>query len=229
MKTLVIVSHPEIENSMVQNFLKASCTGLEEVTWHVLPATLDVAFEQAQLKAHDRIILQFPLYWYAAPASLKNWLDTVLTGDFAFNGIQPLAGKEFGLVVSTGIAAKHFQAGGSEQATMSEILRPYELVARKLGMTYLTPFVIHQLGYWSETAKQLLVVDYQRYLSQHNFTLTDKVAWFQAQLAQRQAATEDEAQQQQLALIEEQLAEQSELLTDLNWQVQMIRQEEGEG
>jgi len=96
-------------------------------------------------------------------------------------------------------------------------------------MTYLTPFVIHQLGYWSETAKQLLVVDYQRYLSQQNFTLTDKVAWFQAQLAQRQAATEDEAQQQQLVLIGEQLAEQSELLTDLNWQVQMIRQEEGEG
>lgn len=230
MKTLVIVSHPELDNSLVQNFLKASCAEQSDVTWHpISSAALDVSAEQALLKAHQRIIFQFPLYWYAAPASLKAWLDTVLTGEFAFSGQQPLADKSLGIVVSTGITAKHFQAGGSEQVTMSEILRPYELVARKLGMHYLTPLVIHQLGYWSETAKQLLVVDYQRYLSQSTFNLTAKLDWFQKQLIQRQNAETDPTKAQKLALIQAQLSEQAEQLTDLNWQVQLIRQEEGEG
>ncbi|MEJ1311957.1 NAD(P)H-dependent oxidoreductase [Latilactobacillus sakei] len=39
-----------------------------------------------------------------APASLKTWLDTVLTGEFAFSGRMPLQGKSLGVVVSTGIA-----------------------------------------------------------------------------------------------------------------------------
>lgn len=232
MKTLVIVSHPEMANSLVQNFLKASAQPFQdEVTWHDLATIqqLDVAAEQALLRNHERIIFQFPLYWYAAPASLKTWLDTVLTGEFAFSGRMPLQGKSLGIVVSTGIAGKHFQAGGSEQATLSEILRPYELVARKLGMTYLPPFAIHQFSYLTEAARQVLLVDYQRYLTQPIFNFEQKVAWFEQQLRQRQTVATDSNQQQQLALLADQLAEQGELLTDLGWQVQLIRQEEGEG
>lgn len=232
MKTLVIVSHPEMANSLVQNFLKASAQPFQdEVTWHDLATIqqLDVAAEQALLRNHERIIFQFPLYWYAAPASLKTWLDTVLTGEFAFSGRMPLQGKSLGVVVSTGIAGKHFQAGGSEQATLSEILRPYELVARKLGMTYLPPFAIHQFSYLTEAARQVLLVDYQRYLTQPIFNFEQKVAWFEQQLRQRQSAATDSDQQQQLALLADQLTEQGELLTDLGWQVQLIRQEEGEG
>ena len=232
MKTLVIVSHPEMANSLVQNFLKASAQPFQdEVTWHDLATIqqLDVAAEQTLLRNHERIIFQFPLYWYAAPASLKTWLDTVLTGEFAFSGRMPLQGKSLGVVVSTGIAGKHFQAGGSEQATLSEILRPYELVARKLGMTYLPPFAIHQFSYLTEAARQVLLVDYQRYLTQPIFNFEQKVAWFEQQLRQRQTVATDSNQQQQLALLADQLAEQGELLTDLGWQVQLIRQEEGEG
>lgn len=232
MKTLVIVSHPEMANSLVQNFLKASAQPFQdEVTWHDLATIqqLDVAAEQTLLHNHERIIFQFPLYWYAAPASLKTWLDTVLTGEFAFSGRMPLQGKSLGIVVSTGIAGKHFQAGGSEQATLSEILRPYELVARKLGMTYLPPFAIHQFSYLTEAARQVLLVDYQRYLTQPIFNFEQKVAWFEQQLRQRQTVATDSNQRQQLALLADQLAEQGELLTDLGWQVQLIRQEEGEG
>ena len=231
MKTLVIISHPEIETSMVQNFLKASAAPLEAITWHHLDAleTLDVAAEQALLRNHERFIFQFPLYWYAAPASLKMWLDTVLTGQFAFNGRQPLAGKTLGVVVSTGTAAKHFQAGGSEQATLSEILRPYELVARKLGMTYLPPLAIHQLGYWQETDKQCLVIDYQRYLTQSEFNFDQQLAWFEAMLTKKAAEATSPEAQQRLMLLSEQFADKRSELTDLNWQVQLIREEEGEG
>ncbi|WP_208421908.1 NAD(P)H-dependent oxidoreductase [Latilactobacillus fragifolii] len=231
MKTLVIISHPEIETSMVQNFLKASAAPLEDITWHHLDAidTFDVVAEQTLLRHHERIIFQFPLYWYAAPASLKAWLDTVLTGQFAFNGRQPLAGKTLGIVVSTGTAAKHFQAGGSEQVTLSEILRPYELVARKLGMVYLPPLTIHQLGYWQETDKQRLVIDYQRYLTQAQFNFDQKLAWFETMLIKKAAEVTSPEAQQRITLLREQLANKHAALTDLNWQVQLIREEEGEG
>jgi len=156
-------------------------------------------------------------------------LDTVLTGQFAFNGRQPLAGKTLGVVVSTGTAAKHFQAGGSEQATLSEILRPYELVARKLGMTYLPPLAIHQLGYWQETDKQCLVIDYQRYLTQSEFNFDQQLAWFEAMLTKKAAEATSPEAQQRLILLSEQFADKRSELTDLNWQVQLIREEEGEG
>ena len=38
------------------------------------------AAEDAQmLLGAERIVLQFPIQWYATPALLKNWIDAVLT------------------------------------------------------------------------------------------------------------------------------------------------------
>ena len=45
---------------------------------------IDVAEEQKHLAAADRIILQFPFYWYSTPALLKQWQDDVLTYGWAF-------------------------------------------------------------------------------------------------------------------------------------------------
>lgn len=72
MKTLIIVSHPQLAASPTQQFLKASAAGVKGATWHYLDAikTLDVPAEQALIQAADRLIFEFPLYWYQAPASL---------------------------------------------------------------------------------------------------------------------------------------------------------------
>jgi putative NADPH-quinone reductase len=53
------------------------------VTIHQLYAAypdfrIDVKREQELLSLHDRMILQFPLYWYSTPALLKQWFDVVL-------------------------------------------------------------------------------------------------------------------------------------------------------
>jgi Putative NADPH-quinone reductase (modulator of drug activity B) len=72
LKTLVIVSHPEINNSQTQQFLLQGAK-LQDVTWHHVEeiSDLDVAQEQALLRENDRIIFQFPLYWYAAPEGFE--------------------------------------------------------------------------------------------------------------------------------------------------------------
>lgn len=181
MTTLVLVSHPHLADSTSQQFLKASINS-DEVLWEHIEsqATIDIEKEQAQLRQADRIILQFPLYWYAAPAGLKQWEDTVLTRTFVYGDHRyPLAGKELGIVVTTGMPAKAFQRGGAEQITLDAALAPLAAVANRAKMKWLPTFAIHQFAYLDEPAKLQLVVDYQRYLMQTQpDNLQNKQAWF---------------------------------------------------
>ncbi|WP_367133458.1 MULTISPECIES: NAD(P)H-dependent oxidoreductase [Streptomyces] len=61
--------------------------------------TPDVAAEQEKLRWSDAVILQFPLWWFSAPAILKGWIDRVFTADvlhpiqhglFWFTGMAPV-------------------------------------------------------------------------------------------------------------------------------------------
>ncbi|MCT6817117.1 MAG: NAD(P)H-dependent oxidoreductase, partial [Lysinibacillus fusiformis] len=71
MKTLVLVSHPEYDNSMTEAFLKQCQSDIENVDWVVLDNiqtdfTFDKEQEQQRLAQYDRILFQFPMYWYSA-------------------------------------------------------------------------------------------------------------------------------------------------------------------
>lgn len=126
MKTLIIVSHPEIDNSYTQQFLKRG-TELENVTWHELAVNqpIDVEIEQRLLAENDRIIFQFPLYWYSSPASLKNWQDEVLSSHL------DLSDKHLGLVISTGLPAEAYQPGGEVGFSLAELTKPFQALAKK--------------------------------------------------------------------------------------------------
>lgn len=185
MKTLVLVAHPHLADSSSQQFLKESLPD-SGVVWEWLDGqqALDVDQEQAQLRQADRVIFQFPLYWFAAPASLKQWEDTVLTRKFVYGDHRyPLAGKELGVVVTTGMPCKAFQRGGAEGLTLDAVLAPLAAVAQRAKMTWLPTFAIHQFGYLTETEKLQLVVRYQRYLTQSQpDSLTTRQAWFAERL-----------------------------------------------
>ncbi len=168
MKTLVIISHPEISESGSQQFLLSSIPESESVKVHHLEGAypdnqIDVAAEQKLLKQFDRILFQFPFYWYSSPPMLKQWQDEVLTYGFAYgkNG-HALNGKEFGLVLSVGIKESEYQAGGKEVFSINELTKPFQAVAVKTGMTYLKPFVIYQFPYMTEEQKMTLLIDYQQ-------------------------------------------------------------------
>lgn len=219
MKTLIIVSRPNIEESTVQNFLKASLPKDENITWNYVDNNeINIKLEQRLLLENDHIIFQFPLYWYSAPAEMKRWIDLVLDGDFAFSGNNLLEGKELGVVVSTGIAEKQFQAGGKENFSISEMLRPFEMMANKLKMKYLRPIVISQFEYKSDTEKMDLLIEYQQYLQLTDFSFSAKLDWFINQSEQRD-----------LNIISETLVTKKNRLEDLNWQVQLLRESDGEG
>ena len=130
MRTLIIISHPTIEESLNQQFFKEASAGLP-ATWHHLESSypdgkIDIETELQLLAQHDRIIFQFPFYWYSSPAHLKIWQDNVLE-----RAAHVLKGKELGIVLTTGVAEKEYQAGGKEEYTISEFLRPYQRIANK--------------------------------------------------------------------------------------------------
>lgn len=189
MKTLIIVSHPDIEDSNSQQFLKEALPKSDNMTYHHLESEyqdgeIDIKAEQALLSEHDRIIFQFPFYWYAAPPLLKKWQDEVLEEKVAYGtGGTLLRGKELGLVMIIGIAEKEYQVGGSEQFTISELVTPFRALAHKTGMHFLRPLPIFQFYYKTEAEQMALLVEYQQYISLKNFTSHhSRVHWLIEQL-----------------------------------------------
>lgn len=189
MKTLIIVSHPDIEDSNSQQFLKEAIPRSDHIKYHHLESVyptgnIDIRYEQDLLKQYDRIIFQFPFYWYAAPPMLKKWQDEVLEEYIAFGtGGTLLQGKELGLVMTIGIAEKEYQVGGAEQFTISQLTIPFQALANKTGMHFLKPFTIFQFYYLSEKEQQDLLIKYQQYLMLDNTdSLSSRVQWLVEQL-----------------------------------------------
>lgn len=189
MKTLVILSHPSIGESGSQQFLIQSVNDHDNITLHHLEreypdGMIDVEREQNLLLQHDRIIFQFPFYWYSSPPLLKRWQDDVLTEHFAYGYRgDKLKDKEFGLVLSIGVGEKEYETGGQEGYSISELTKPYQAVAKKTGMIYLKPFSIFQFAYKTEEEKMGILIAYQQYLSlQEADSLKAKEEWMLLQL-----------------------------------------------
>ena len=147
MKTLVLVFHPDMSASRVNRLLAARAETLgDDVTARYMYDTypdqkVDVAAEQAALEAADRVVLQFPMYWYSTPALLKQWQDDVLLYGWAYGSTgKALAGKELLVAVSTGGPGEAYSHESSYGYTITELLRPLQATASMVQMTYLEPF-----------------------------------------------------------------------------------------
>lgn len=227
MRTLVIIAHPKYDDSTTQQFFKAAVADFSTVTWHRLGASINVERERELIGQNDRIIFQFPLYWYSAPAILKKWLDDVLTSSYATGDQFALQGKELGLVVTTGDAQHDFQAGAGEQFTLSELLRPYQAMASKLKMTYLTPLVVYQFAYLEQDQQQRLLVNYQQYVTNSAFaSFTGQQQWFGEQLQQLIDRESDETRKTRLSAIQQTLTDNMDAIDDLNWALKLMKNKE---
>lgn len=184
MKTMVVISHPTIQTSSSQQFFLATVKGEEAVTvrqidevWserrpHFARETEEKALVDS---GTERLILQFPMYWYQAPSVMKEWIDTVMSKSAPF--AKQI--KELGIVVTLGVKEEAFRAGGKEQFTISELLRPFQALANAMNWKYLPIFEVHQFDYQTEVAKQALLVEYLQYVTKdHHGTLQDTEDWF---------------------------------------------------
>jgi putative NADPH-quinone reductase len=159
MKTLVLVFHPDINNSRINRRLAEEMEKQANVTVHRVYEAypneqINVAAEQRLLEEHDRIVLQFPFYWYSTPPLLKKWEDEVLTYGWAYgsNG-DKLHKKEILIAVSTAGTEEYYTPSGKHKYTVPELLRPLQATSNLIGTRYLTPFIVY--GVWQMSDEQL--------------------------------------------------------------------------
>lgn len=197
MKTLVIVAHPQLADSTTQAFLQEGAR-LAQATWRTVETV-----QLADVQAADRVLFQFPLIWYQAPASLTAWL--------ADQDLALLAHKEFGVVVNLGRPLKDYQAGGRVGVSVDALLSPFVALAHTQQMQYLPPFVIAQFAYLDEQARGQMLVAYQQYLSlpqpQH---FSDEAAWWLQQLPAGPLKDALQARQDQLVSLQQALEDDNE-------------------
>ncbi|NOU81211.1 flavodoxin family protein [Paenibacillus sp. LMG 31459] len=172
MKTLVILAHPNIENSRVNKRWKQELLQHpEEVTVHELYKeypdwSIDVPKEQGLLEAHSHIIFQFPLYWYSYPPLLKKWLDDVLTHGWAYgsNG-NKLRGKKLGIAMSIGDKQENYLPAGSVAFTVDEVIAPFKASARHVGAIALPNFAVFGASFQAgDEAINQSAADYLQYI-----------------------------------------------------------------
>lgn len=169
-RTLVIVVHPNLAESRINKRLAEELDRRGAVTVHRLHEAypdeiIDVARERELLEAHDIIVLQFPFYWYSAPAMLKKWLDTVFLSGWAYGpGGDRLQGKDLMLSVTTGGTLEAYQAGGYNHYSYSELLRPYQATAHRVGMNYRSPYIVSGVREVTDEQLEKHAADYADYV-----------------------------------------------------------------
>ncbi|MFT6984869.1 MAG: glutathione-regulated potassium-efflux system ancillary protein KefG [Psychromonas sp.] len=158
-KVLVLFAHPSVHSSEVNASIFKAAQKIKGVTavdlYYEYPTFhIDIDKEQQRLRDHDVIIFQFPLYWYATPAILKEWQDLVLEYGFAYgNEADALHGKTFFCSLSAGAKAEAYQSSGRNHFTIRELLTPLEQMAAQSGMTYLAPLALFEARTATETGR----------------------------------------------------------------------------
>ncbi|MWV45580.1 general stress protein [Paenibacillus sp. HJL G12] len=149
MKTMVIVAHPDLSHSRVNLGLIQALDGHNDLTirdlYEAYPDwNINADHERSLLTAHDRIVFQFPFYWYSSPPLLKKWFDDVFTSGWAYGpGGEHLNGKEFMVATTAGGTKNAYRAGGADEFTISELLRPIQRTVTKCSGIFLPPFVVY--------------------------------------------------------------------------------------
>lgn len=121
----------------------------------------DVAAEIAKIRAADRIIFHFPLWWFGPPAIVKGWTDRCLThgamhtSDARFDA-GLCKGKEVLFCVTTGASAIESGPDGKEGDTNMH-LWPLAYALRYCGFTIKQPLLFHGIhGYFEGDSERAL-------------------------------------------------------------------------
>ena len=147
-KVVVLLAHPNMENSQANKALFDAIKDIEDVAVFNLYEMPDEDILNmdawSRIISHaNAVVYQFPFYWMSAPSLLKKWQD----GIFTYLAKTPaVAGKPLLVVTTTGSEFDAYRSGGRNRFTVDELLRPYQGGAVHAGMVWQTPFVVYGMG-----------------------------------------------------------------------------------
>jgi len=168
-KVLILFAHPSFETSRINraliNAIPESGITFHDLYEHYPEQMIDIPAEQALVESHDIVVFQHPLHWYSCPALMKNWIDSVLTYNWAYgpDGVV-LKGKSWVHAITSGGAAGVYQRMAYNQFSLAELLRPFEQTAALCAMDYLQPLLTQDANNMSEADLQAAVKRYSRWL-----------------------------------------------------------------
>ena len=174
MKTLIIITHPTISESTInKRWMEELLNFPEKYTVHQLydaypDEKIDVQAEQRLVEQHEKIIFQFPYYWFNVPSLLKKWFDEVLTHGWAYGSKSGyrLKGKKIALAISLGVEEEELSNSGKYKYPLSELLRPFELSFEYVKADYQPAFAFYGLEFnVSDSHIELGVQSYTKFLT----------------------------------------------------------------
>lgn len=144
MKTLVMIIHPNINESIVnKRWIEELKKKPENYEIHQLhekypDEKIDVKEEQQLIEKYDKIVFQFPFYWFNCPPFFKKWLDEVLTYGWAYGKSSgyKLAGKRIALALSVGVDEKEYSTTGKYKYNLDQLTSPFEITFNYIHANY---------------------------------------------------------------------------------------------
>jgi NAD(P)H dehydrogenase (quinone) len=129
----------------------------------------DIRQELDKLLWADLLILNFPIFWFSAPAMLKGWIDRVLVSGICYGGKRfydqgGLSGKKALVTVTLG-GREHMFGEGAIHGPLEDMLRPIlRGTLAYVGFDVLEPFVAWHVPYISDEARKEFLTSYQQRL-----------------------------------------------------------------
>lgn len=129
----------------------------------------DIAAEIEKVLWCDMLILQFPLWWYGAPAIMKGWFDRVFAnglmygqlGRFNHGGMK---GKRAMISTTTGCFPGMVDEGGVMGHLDAVLWHLQYGTLAYVGFDVLEPFVAWSTRYSEDDARKAYLVEYENYL-----------------------------------------------------------------
>jgi putative NADPH-quinone reductase len=175
MKTLIIITHPDISDSnMNKRWMEELLKFPDKYTVHQLyeaypDEKIDVQAEQKLVEQYDKIIFQFPYYWFNVPSLLKKWFDQVMTHGWAYGSKSGyrMKGKKIALAISLGVEEEELSTAGKYKYPLEELTRPFELSFEYVKADYQPAFALYGLDFHvSDNHIELGVASYMKFLEE---------------------------------------------------------------
>lgn len=165
MTTALLLAHPHFAASRANRALLAGVEdvpGLEIVDLYASypDEQIDLSAERERLLRADRLVLQFPMFWYSTPPLLKRWQDVVLTPLIYLEPSTAASLRGLPVMAATttgGPIASYRQAGMS----INELFAPLRATAGKAGWEWQTPFALHDVRALDEEALSAASQDFR--------------------------------------------------------------------
>ncbi len=147
LRALVVFADPSLHRSRISRRVADALAGLPGVQvqdlYQLYPDLyVDVRRERALLDAAPLVVFVFQLGWYAMPALLKEWFDSVFKPGWAASPGRLQGKAAFAAVACAGSAAD-YRPGGVHARPLEDYLAPLEQTARACGMDWLAPHVFY--------------------------------------------------------------------------------------